>query len=133
MDAEQIAAVAGPALIVAGLLVLAVVAFRPTPRDDAAVPLVLADADDDVHPGLGELPGGRLPNGAERVLASLTEITPDPRNHRAITTTHAEASAVATPGGDPDTGVIRVLDRSEVQRAVPPQAVGRHPASTTER
>ncbi len=133
MDADQIAAIAGPALIIAGIVVLAFVALRPPPRPASApVELQLADPDtddDDFTPGLDDGPSRRLPAGAERVLAGLTEVTPDPRNQRVITTTHRDASSVATPMGDPDTGVIRVLDRSQVQQHVPEHAVGRHPAS----
>lgn len=137
MDADQIATIAGPMLIAAGAILLAVALLRSPATEDRtaarAIPLQFADPDpedDDFHPGLGDSPSRRLPEGAERVLAGLTEVTPDPRNQRVITTTHRDASHVATAQGDPDTGVIRVLDRSDVQQPVPEHAIGRHPAST---
>jgi hypothetical protein len=127
MDSDVIATYAGPALIGAGILLLLVVVLRPgTMATDQRVPLMFAD--DEPYPGLGAVFVRRLPVGAERVLAGLTEVTPDPRNTRPITTTNPQPSRVATPYGDPDTGLIRILGREAVQRAVPDQSVNQHPA-----
>ncbi len=134
MDMDQIVAIAGPVFIGTGILVLLVVVLRPgSAPQRAQVPIRLADPDDDVHPGLGELPVRRLPVGAEQVLAGLLEIEPHPRNNNVITATRPEPSSAAMPEGDPDTGVIRILQRSEIRRPVPPASVEHHPARNDDR
>jgi hypothetical protein len=127
MDTDLLLTYAGPALIGAGVLVLLVVVLRPgTPDHRGAVPLVFAD--DEPYPGLGDAPASRLPEGAERLLASMLEVDADPRNQRAIVRTPEGPMRATSAVGDPDTGVIRVIGREAVRRNVPDTTVEQHPA-----